>query len=87
MGIFLSSFKYTIEFIKGVDNLVADSLSRLILETKNIYHNNKNSDVVNWVIKHLLIDFLQIRTKTAKDSVLNKNCYLCFRYLASCYNR
>lgn len=79
MGIFLSGFNYTIEFIKSVDKLVADSLSRLILETKNISHNNENSDVVNWVIKHLLIDFLQIRIETAKDLVLKKNCYLRFR--------
>jgi len=69
---FLSGFNYTIEFIKCVDNLVADSLSRLMLETENISHNNENSDVVNWVTKHLPIDFLQIRTETAKDSVLKK---------------
>jgi len=60
---------FVTEIVKGVDNLVADSLSRLILETKNISHNNENSDVVNWVTKHLPIDILQIRTETAKDSV------------------
>lgn len=72
MGFFLSGFDYKIEFIKGVDNLVADSLSRLVSETNDNVQKHENSDVVNWVEKHLPIDFSQIKTKTMRDLILQK---------------
>lgn len=72
MGVFLSGFDYKIEFINGIDNLVADSLSRLVSETNDNIQKYENSDVVNWVEKYLPIDFCQIKTETMKDPILQK---------------
>lgn len=50
---FLSGFNYKIEYIKGSDNIIADSLSRLPSkrsEKENETDTNKSIDVINWVI-------------------------------------
>lgn len=75
VGFFLSGFNYKIEYIKGPDNIIADSLSRLPSkgsEKESETDTNKSIDVINWVEGYLPVSFLQIKSETNKDGVLQK---------------
>lgn len=72
---FLSGFNYKIEYIKGADNTIADSLSRLPDKANENGVNSdycENSDVINWVENFLPVSFLQIRSETRSDPVLQE---------------
>lgn len=69
---FLSGFDYKIEFIKDVDNLVADSLFRLVSETNDNVQKHENSEVVNWVKNILQLIFVKLKLKPRKPLFYKK---------------
>lgn len=46
---FLAIFNYETEYIIGTENIAADSLSRLMVDTTENSSSNEISDTVNWV--------------------------------------
>lgn len=73
----LAIFYYKIECNIGAENIVADSWSRLMLDTTDNFISNEISDIVNWVEEYLLIVFSEFELKLWKI-VFNEKTLLTF---------
>lgn len=68
-SLFLSSFDYTFKFIKGKDNVKADTLSRLPLPDE-IETEDPDFDYLNFIENASVIDSLKVRSETRCDPIL-----------------
>lgn len=73
-ALFLSGFNFTIEYIKGSDNKVADMLSRHAVKENNKESNvNEDCNYLNLIITQgIPIDAKKIAIETRKEPILSK---------------
>lgn len=73
-SIFLANFNYSFKYIKGVENVKADALSRLPLADNHIVElnleNESNFDYLNFVEDLIPVDVYRIRSETRRDPIL-----------------
>ena len=69
----MTGFSYKIEFVKVINNRVANSLLCYFNDSKNTpVTADKNIDIINWAEEFLTVDFLQIRAEILKDPIISK---------------
>lgn len=71
-ALFLSSFNYKFIYIKGIDNVKADGLSRLPIPIESEEEIESDFNNIDFIDSSMIIDTNLIRSETRKDRELGK---------------
>lgn len=71
-SLFLSNFNYNFKYIKGIENVKADALSRLPLEIAESNAEEDDQDYLHFLEQSIPMDVNSIRSETRRDPVLGK---------------